>query len=137
MKAKFRIGGETKLKDVKNVKQTIEEMRYEDNLDSVISTLSIVKRILTFGNQIPGTYEHEKVPHKIGAYRILGPLTIEVSYEEFEYRICASMLFKGIIDGKEAIAELRNYARWQDNWLVFESEECEREVLAAAVYFKA
>lgn len=137
MKAEFKIGGETKLKDVDRAKQLIEEIQYEDNLESVIDTLAIVKRIFTYGDKIPGTHELEKIPHKIGSHKILEPLTIEVSCEDFEYRICASMLLKGQIDGKCAIAELHNYAKWQDGWLVFEDDESEREVYAGAVYFEA
>ena len=137
MKAEFKIGGETKIKDMKIVKQVIEEMQYEDNLESVVDTLTIVKRIFTFGNKIPGTYEAEKIPHEISSYDILGPLTIEVTYVEFEYQICASMLFKGEIDGKKAIAEICNYAKWKNGWLEFETDECEREVHALAIYFEA
>ena len=134
MKAEFKIGGETKIKDINLVKQVIEEMQYEDNLESVVDTL---KRIFTFGNKIPGTYEVEKIPHVISSYDILEPLTIEVTRVEFEYQICALMLFKGEIDGKKAIAEICNYAKWKNGWLEFETDECEREVHALAIYFEA
>lgn len=138
MKAKFTIGKETKIKDKDLVRDVINQMRDEDNLESVISTLGVINHIFTFGDKIPGDEigRLQRIPREIRFHKIIGKMTIEVTYLDFKYNICASMLVEGRIDGKEAIAKVNNYAEWKDGWLVFEEEnEATRQLHALAIYF--
>lgn len=138
MKAKFKIGKETKIKDKDLVRDVINQMRDEDNLESVISTLGAINHIFTFGDKIPGDEigRLQRIPREIRFHKIIGRMTIEVTCMDFKYNVCTSMLVKGKIDGKEAIAEVYNYAEWKDGWLVFEEEdESTRQLHAQAIYF--
>lgn len=141
MKVSFKVGKETRIKDKKQVRQLIETMKSEDNYDSIITTLSTFHHIYTC-DKVPFGTSYEKCPitsHELQSWKIMRGITIEITYDDsnFTYQVCASMLIKGRIDGKDAVAEINNYAKWENNWLAFEEDEGSRGVHAMAIYHRA
>ena len=127
MKAAIKIGKETKICNIPEVKAAIAEIKKSDNWQNVIDVLASVNEIFTFGRSnhssikvFHGVSSLNKVFHGVSSLNTVGDMVITVSMSIIgSVEIDAEFIVEGWIDNKPAMCRVSNICQWKDGWIWF------------------
>ena len=94
-------------------------------IDGGTSALECMEQDTKYAGQIttyrinPETRDFEEI-HRECNIRRISPLTVTVEIQEDKILIEVNYFAEGCLDGKQILAKMNVYARWEDNWYVWE-----------------
>ena len=94
-------------------------------IDGGTSALECMEQDTKYAGQIttyrinPETRDFEEI-HRECNIRRVSPLTVSVEIQEDKILIEVNYFAEGCLDSKQILAKMNVYARWEDNWYVWE-----------------